>query len=69
VICLHVLDFPELAVARIELSSKQNLVYLRIEESATAIWLKVELHCVMASNLNPNGPYFLMIESVYHSVR
>ena len=46
-ICLHVLDFPELAVARIELSSKRKLVYLRIEESATEIWLKVELHCVM----------------------
>ena len=46
-ICLHVLDFLELAVARIELSSKRKLVYLRIEESATEIWLKVELHCVM----------------------
>jgi hypothetical protein len=41
------LDFPELAVARIELSSNGKMVYLRIEESATEVWSKVELHRVM----------------------
>ena len=45
--CLHVLDFPELAVARIELSSNGKMVYLRIEESATEVWFKVDLHRVM----------------------
>jgi hypothetical protein len=41
------LDFPELAVARIDLSSNGKMVYLRIEESATEVWFKVELHRVM----------------------
>jgi hypothetical protein len=41
------LDFPELAVARIELSSNGKMVYLRIDESATEVWFKVELHRVM----------------------
>jgi len=42
------LDFPELVVARVELSSKGKLVYLRMEKSATDVWFKVELdHWVM----------------------
>lgn len=42
------LDFPELIVARVELSSKGKLVYLRMEESATEVWFKVDLvHWVM----------------------
>lgn len=42
------LDFPELIVARVELSSKGKLVYLRMEESAIEVWFKVELvHWVM----------------------
>jgi hypothetical protein len=41
------LDFPELAVAKIELSSNGKMVYLRIEESATEVWFKVEFHRVM----------------------
>jgi hypothetical protein len=35
-------------VARIELSSNGKMVYLRIEESATEVWLKVELHRVIS---------------------
>lgn len=34
-------------MARIELSSNGKMVYLRIEESATEVWFKVELHRVM----------------------
>ena len=34
-------------MARIELSSNGKMVYLRIEESATEVWFKVELHQVM----------------------
>ena len=42
------MDFPELVFARVELSSKGKLVYLRMEESATEVWFKVELvHWVM----------------------
>jgi AraC-like DNA-binding protein len=42
------LDFPELIVARVELSSKGKLVYLRMEGSATEVLFKVELvHWVM----------------------
>ena len=42
------MDFPELIVARVDLTSKGKLVYLRMEESATEVWLKVELvHWVM----------------------
>jgi len=42
------LDFPELIVARVELTSKGKLVYLRMEESTTEVWFKVELvHWVM----------------------
>ena len=42
------MDFPELIVARVELTSKGKLVYLRMEESATEVWFKVELvHWVM----------------------
>ena len=42
------MDIPELAVARVELSSKGKLVYIRMEESATEVWFKVELvHWVM----------------------
>jgi hypothetical protein len=38
----------ELIVARVELTSKGKLVYLRMEESATEVWFKVELvHWVM----------------------
>ena len=42
------LDFPELAVARLELSGKGKLVYLRMEEYTTEVWFKVEIvHWVM----------------------
>lgn len=42
------LDFPELVVARVELSTKGKSAYLRMEESATEVWFKVELvHWVM----------------------
>ena len=42
------MDFPELIVTRVELSSKGKLVYVRMEESATEVWFKVELvHWVM----------------------
>ena len=42
------MDFPELIVARVDLTSKGKLVYLRMEESATEVWFKVELvHWVM----------------------
>ena len=42
------LNFPELIVTRVELSSKGKLVYLRMEQSATEVWFKVELvHWVM----------------------
>ena len=34
-------------MARIDLSSNGKMVYHRIEESATEVWFKVELHRVM----------------------
>ena len=41
-------DLPELAVARIDLSSKGNIGFLRMKESSAEIWFKVEMvHWVM----------------------
>ncbi|CAG2192919.1 unnamed protein product [Mytilus edulis] len=41
-------DLPELAVVRIDLSSKGNIGFLRMKESSAEIWFKVEMvHWVM----------------------
>ncbi|CAG2220966.1 unnamed protein product [Mytilus edulis] len=42
------MDLPELAVARIDLSSKGNIGFLKMKESSAEIWFKVEMvHWVM----------------------
>ncbi|CAC5404151.1 unnamed protein product [Mytilus coruscus] len=44
-------DKPELAVARIDLSSRGKIAYLRMKESSAEIWFKVELvHWVMENS-------------------
>ncbi|CAC5389235.1 unnamed protein product [Mytilus coruscus] len=41
-------DLPELSVARIDLSSRGNIAYLRMKETSAEIWFKVEMvHWVM----------------------
>lgn len=64
----HLVDLPELSVARNDLSSRGNIAYLEMKESSADIWFKVEMvHWVIQdSEANDNLVRRMRIAKIDH---